>query len=362
MQSFQSTRLSSRAINHTSKLGPYICAVIVGVGASAIAPQTASAQWLSSRVDAHAPLGVMGDHRHEAGEVMLSLRYMTMPMTGSRIGTDRVSNESIVSPTGSNFLATPVKMPMQMVMAGVMYAPVDRITLNAMVPYLSNSMHHITRTGGAFTTESQGIGDISIGALVGLAKWANQAAHLNLVVSLPTGSITEQDELPTSNGAEVQLPYPMQVGSGTVDLKPGITWLGQSQRWSWGAQTMGTFRAGDNSRGWRNGNRFDATGWVGVPASKNVSFSIRGVVSSWGDVKGSDSAPSVNPSVVPTARTDLRGGTRFDAGIGANWYVYRPAGLRFAAELLTPLYQDLHGPQLENDYTLVVGMQIVAKH
>ncbi len=337
------------------------CAMVLGTFA-AVAPAPAFAQWTSSRVDGHAPIGVMGDHRHGAGEMMLSLRYMSMAMEGSRIGTERIADEAILSPAGENFMVTPHQMTMQMVMAGMMYAPSDRITLTAMVPYLRNTMDHVTRPGGAFTTESNGLGDLGFGALIGLGAWGRQAAHVGLGVSIPTGSIEATDVLPTSNGTAVQLPYPMQLGSGTFDVKPSITWLGQARTWSWGVQGAGTIRMGQNSRDWSLGNRADLTGWIGVPVMHDLSFSVRGALASWGDVDGADAAASVNPTVVPTARPDLRGGTRFDAGVGLNWYVHRATGLRLAAEVLAPVYQKLHGPQLEQDLSLQIGVQLVPLH
>jgi hypothetical protein len=327
-----------------------------------ILPSPAAAQWTSSRVDGHAPIGVMADHRHEAGEMMLSLRYMPMEMAGSRIGTTAVDDAEIVASSGQNFLVTPTSMRMTMIMAGVMYAPTDRLTLMAMVPYLDNSMAHITRAGGAFTAESKGIGDVSVAGLLGLVAEGNHAAHLTLGLSLPTGSIDETGVNPMSNGMAVQMPYPMQLGSGTIDLRPGITWLGQAPSWSWGAQASATVRTGENDRGWRFGHRADATLWLGAPLARDLSVSVRGAYGAWGDVKGSDTAGSVNPTVVPTARPDLRGGSRIDAGVGVNWYVHRRSGLRLAAEYLRPVYQDLHGPQLESDWTLVVGLQVVPLH
>lgn len=330
--------------------------------AMAVIPGATPAQWTSSRVDGHAPIGVMGDHRHDAGEMMLSLRYMSMAMEGSRIGTTPIADADIVSPAAQNFMVTPQQMTMQMVMAGAMYAPSDRLTLMAMVPYHRNTMDHLTRAGGTFATASSGLGDLGLGAMVGLGAWGNQAAHLTLGASIPTGSIEAADVLPTSNGNAVQLPYPMQLGSGTLDVKPSLTWLGQARAWSWGVQGTGTIRLGENARGWRLGNRAELTGWVGVPVMRDLSVSVRGVLAGWGDVEGVDAAPSVNPAVVPTARTDLRGGTRFDAGVGLNWYVHRASGLRLGAELLAPIHQDLHGPQLERDVTLQVGLQVVPLH
>lgn len=37
--------------------------------------------------DDHAPLGVMGDHVHNAGEFMVSYRFSRMSMEGNRDGT-----------------------------------------------------------------------------------------------------------------------------------------------------------------------------------------------------------------------------------------------------------------------------------
>ena len=44
----------------------------------------------SSRPDSHAPIGVMGDHGHKAGEVMLSYRFMAIGMQGLQSGTSTV--------------------------------------------------------------------------------------------------------------------------------------------------------------------------------------------------------------------------------------------------------------------------------
>lgn len=327
-----------------------------------LAPSPAAAQWNASRADSHAPIGVMGDHRHEAGEVMLSYRFMYMRMEGSRIGTDPIADEDIISPSGEDFLVTPVEMPMQMHMFGAMFAPSDRITLMGMLPVLSNSMDHITRAGGTFTTESGGIGDLKLGAMVGLADWADQSLHLNAMVSLPTGSVEELDELPTSGGEEVQLPYPMQVGSGTVDLRPGLTWLGQTGDWSWGAQGGATIRLGDNDRGWTLGNRYYGTAWWARLLGRHVSAALRVQGTRTGNIDGMDEAPSVNPAVVPTARTDLRAGTVLEGGPSFNLYIPQARAFRIAGELLLPLYRDLDGPQLENDWTLVLGVQVVPIH
>jgi len=308
--------------------------------------------WSPSRVDSHAPLGVMGDHAHEAGEWMLSSRYMRMTMDGNRDGGDRLSPEDVLS----RFLVTPLRMPMDMYMAGGMYAPSDRVTLMGMVPVLASlAMDHRTRTGVAFATESAGIGDMKLSALVGVAEPGRQRWHLNLGLSIPTGQIDERDDTPA--GADVLLPYPMQLGSGTWDLMPGVTWLGQRDHWSWGAQAVSTLRVGTNERDYTLGDRIAATTWGSWLLGDNASMSLRLAVDSWGNIDGAD--PALNPAMVPTANPDLRAGTRVSTGVGLNLYGRRDAvsGHRLALEFLLPIYQDLHGPQLESDWTVVLGWQ-----
>jgi len=317
------------------------------------------AQWSASRPDSHAPIGVMGDHRHHAGEVMLSYRFMLMDMAGMRVGTESVADADVIDPDGYGYLVTPTDMTMGMHMFGAMWAPLDGITLMGMLPLVDRSMDHLTRMGQTFTTESGGIADVKLGGLIGLAEWGRQSLHMNAVVSIPTGSIEQKDVLPTSSGVEVQLPYPMQNGSGTFDLEPGLTWLGQTDEWSWGAQGLAAIRLGENDRGWTLGNRYSATAWGSRVFSRSFSGSVRLLATRTENIDGTDPAPSVNPDVVPTADPNLQAGTVVEAGLGVNFYVPKWSAFRVAAEALLPLVRDLDGPQLETDWTFVVGVQVV---
>ena len=307
--------------------------------------------WSASRADSHAPLGVMGDHAHEAGEWMFSFRYMRMTMDGNRDGVDRLDADEVLT----RFPVTPLRMPMNMFMPAVMYAPSDRVTLMGMVSGLGLSMDHRTRTGVHFTTETVGIGDVKLSALVGVAESGRQRWYLNLGVSLPTGQIDERGDTPVSE--DVQLPYPMQLGSGTWDLMPGVTWLGQGDRWSWGAQAIGTVRIGTNERGYALGNRIAATTWGSWLLSDNASAALRLGMDSWGNIDGADSV--LNPAMAPTANPVLRAGIRLNAGVGLNLYGRGDivGGHRLALEFLVPVYQHLDGPQVETDWTVMFGWQ-----
>jgi len=332
-------------------------AVAFGLGILMASPLRAQTEWTSSRPDGHAPIGVMADHTHEAGEFMFSYRFMRMGMEGSLDGSNEISNSDIVSPTGYGFMVTPTKMPMMMHMLGIMYAPSGRVTLMGMFNYLDFSMDHNTRAGGSFTTASSGFGDIGLTAMVGLIEEGPTRLHLNLGGTLPTGSIDAMGVTPASSPAEVVLPYPMQLGSGTFDLTPGITFLGMAEKVSYGIQARGVFRLGENDRGYTVGDRLEGTGWLALRATDNLSFSARGKYQKWNDHSGADSA--LNPMMVPTARTDLRGGKRFDIPVGLNYWVNSGSlsGFRILAEYDIPVWQSLSGPQLETTGIVTIGLQ-----
>jgi hypothetical protein len=276
---------------------------------------------------------------------------MRMTMDGNRSDGNRVAPADVLT----SFPVTPLRMPMAMYMAGVMYAPTDRVTLMGMVPVLRASMDHRTRSGREFTTTSGGVGDVRVSALVGVLDTARQRVHLNLGLSAPTASIDERDDTPVATNA--RLPYPMQIGSGTWDVLPGLTYLGQTDDWSWGAQGIGTLRLGENQNDYTLGNRFASTGWLSRLLSDSASVSLRLALDTWGNLSGAD--PALNRAMVATADPSRRAGARADIGLGLSLYGRAGAlsGHRLALEVLAPVYQNLDGPQLETDWTVVLGWQ-----
>lgn len=298
------------------------------------------------------PIGVMGAHSHDAGEWMVSYRYMHMNMSGNRSGTDRLRVSDVF---GEGFMVAPTRMTMAMHMFGAMYAPTDRITLMAMVPYVRMFMDHVTMGGTRFTTRSDGLGDVKFGGNYALVKTDDQQLLFNAAISFPTGSISQRDTTPA--GPNQKLPYPMQLGSGTYDLLPGMTYTGQSGNWYWGGQAMGVIRTGTNSQGYRLGNRGTLTTWVSKYWTEWFGNSMRFEGQKWGNIHGRDS--ELNPAMIPTADPNRRGGERIDLLLGANldgqgkWL----EGHRVGVEFGFPIYQSLDGPQLKTDWLVTVGWQ-----
>ena len=319
--------------------------------------------WTSGRPDGHAPIGVMGDHTHGKGEFMISYRWMRMNMEGMRNEDNALTSDQVLQ--DFNFTVTPVSMPMDMHMLGAMYAVSDQLTLMAMVNIVSISMDHTSRPGVNFTTATSGLGDIRLAGLYKVYDQNHQRLHLNFGINLPTGSIDERDVTPLPMEAERQLPYPMQLGSGTVDILPGITYMNEVGNYSMGAQLSGNIRLTENSRDYRLGHQFEATYWSAYKLTDFLSVSGRLRYNVQGEINGLDTElGQINPmnnalSTVPTVFPENFGGSQLFFGGGLNIYI--PDGplknIRIAGEAQWPILRNLNGPQMETDDILTLGIQ-----
>ncbi len=302
------------------------------------------------RPDAHAPIGVMRDHVHDEGEWMLSYRLGYMHMDGNRDGTSSVSNQEVLN----DYMVAPTEMPMLMHMFGAMYGVTDQLTLSVMGGFADKEMDHIRRNGTTFVMENDGITDTKVNALY---EFYNDGMHqwqFNAGVSLPTGSVNDRKP----NGSIFA--YPMQLGSGTYDLLPGISYSGIADHWSWGGQVNTTLRLGQNNRGYTLGNRYQITGWGARKLNDMFSVSLRLDGQAWEDVDGTDRDLTGPMFMAPPMDANLQAGERLDALVGVNFIV--PSGTlkgnRLAAEFGIPLYERLDGPRLETDYRLTLGWQL----
>jgi len=305
------------------------------------------------------PIGVMGAHMHPKGGFMFSYRYARMRMDGNRDGTKRVPIDEILMPDGS-YMVSPSDMDMQMHMFGAMYAPVDWVTLTAMIPYVELSMDHHMANRNRFETNSKGVGDLRLSGLFKIFETGRNRAHLNFGLSFPTGRIGHKDQvpIPMAGFQNKRLPYPMQIGSGTWDILPGATYAGSSDWLGWGAQVIGTVRFGENRHDYRLGHRADATAWITLPVLDWLDLSARFVYAYWGDIAGADDG--LNPNAVATADPDLRKGQRIDllAGLSVRLPWDRFGAHRFGVEAGGPPWQQLDGPQLGSKWRVIAGWQL----
>ena len=292
------------------------------------------------------PFGIMtGD----AGRWMVGYQFMLDDMNGNLAGTQEISDAQILK----QFPAAPTDMTMQMHMAMLMYAPTNKLTFSAMVPYVWKEMNNITAAGGRFVERADGIGDVELrgGYCVFDSKDSRHRLLLNGGVGLPSGSIDA-----TMDG--MRLEYCMQVGSGTFSLLPGFTYLGQAAPWGWGADFNVIQRLGRNGNGYRLGNGYTASSWVARQLASWVSLCVglRGDV--WENVHGAD--PTLDQTFEQTMDPDLQGGKRLNAFFGIN---FSPCCERFLKNQQIfvqgdlPIVESLDGPQLQTSWNIRIAWQ-----
>lgn len=313
----------------------------------------------SYEVIAHAPIGIMGDHAHPAGGAMLALRYKIMGMKNLYDGSREISQSELLDPTGPyGYTIAPTSMTTQAVVASGMYAPSDFLTLSLMVPYMFKEMSMTTRMGTHFNTRSNGLGDIRLVALSRLVQREQGHLQLNLGLSFPSGSIDETDDNPMSGGQPVQLPYPMQLGSGTWDLLPAAVVGGETGRFAWGFKGDGVIRMTTNDNGYRLGHAYELTGWGEWAWTRWLATSFRLTWKQQFEIDGRDHRlPPMAPQMTPLADPRNLGWKQFNGLIGFQLLGQKGwlAGQRLAVEAGLPLWQSTSGPALGRSYMVTVG-------
>ncbi|MFA6162351.1 MAG: DUF3570 domain-containing protein [Methylobacter sp.] len=324
----------------------------------------------------HGPAGVMFDHMlGKTNDMMVGYRFMYSRQSGDMLhGSNTASDLDIVNNgCGSDRCRlTPTYMDMSMHMLDIMYAPTDWLNLMLMPQFMDMEMNlrtldgappvdpggHIhTGTGHA----TGGVGDTGMYALVKLFDMPMHHVHLGLGVSAPTGDVDIKLRR-THKRDEGFIHYGMQLGSGTWDFKPSLTYTGKLDDWSWGAQLSGTKRLEDkNESGYALGDIFQSTAWGGYSLTRWLSASIRGVYTVQGAINGQfnptpgvvgvnyELVDNVNPKSGPMDFPTSYGGRYWDIGFGLNAVVTGGAlaGNSFGVEWLQPVSTDVNGYQLD---------------
>lgn len=313
-------------------------------------------------------------HTHPAGMWMFNYKFMHMNMSGLRDGTSDVGLSKVgYNRMGKpyNYMMVPTEMRMDMHMFMAMYGITDRLTVMAMTNYLKNEMEMLMDMGMPMdpskpdkgkTKEppmrTSGLGDTEIRGIYKINKYFVGSLGL----SLPTGDI-EKDFVTMGRPAYRQ-PYDMQLGSGTYDLKPALTYsaLSDDAKWNWGAQAMYTWHTGDNKNDWRYGDSLKVTGWLQRAMGPLTSW-LRLAYSDTGRIRGEDSEIKklLDPRMkigapMPDADPDNYGGQRLDGLIGLS-LLKGPVSIGIEGGV--PLYQNLNGLQMKTTWVLNAGIQIM---
>ncbi|MFH0726725.1 MAG: nitrous oxide reductase accessory protein NosL [Pseudomonadota bacterium] len=313
-------------------------------------------------------------HTHPAGMWMFNYKFMHMGMDGLRDGTSDVATGSVGNNRGlpyDSYMMIPLSMSMDMHMSMLMYGITDRFTVMGMLNYLETKMQMLmdmspytmmgmpkgVKDKGAqpdTPMKTSGLGDTELRGIYKMTRDLNASLGL----SLPTGDI---DQEYSTMGSTWRVPYDMQLGSGTFDLKPAITLsiLSDDSLWNYGGQAMGTLRLGRNDNDYSLGDSLKLNTWLQRALGPAAAW-IRLSYNCSARIDGEDPAIArsldgayMSPSM-PDADPDNFGGQRADGFIGAS-LVLGPVSIGVEGGL--PLYQDLNGLQMKNEWYLTAGLQ-----
>lgn len=315
----------------------------------------------------HPAAGLMNEHVHEGGEIMVGLRLERQRFSGAnRSGTDTIDDAAIHA---AGYTARTASMEMDMVMLDLMVGVTDAVTVMVMPHYMWHRMEMVGIDPGASGADghggtgqalpfgavhshsSEGFGDTLVSASYRLLRRPGLGAHATLGVWLPTGAVDKRNP----NGTFVH--YGMQPGSGTWDVEPAVTVRGGSGALGWGVQGAYRWRTEDaNASGFAFGDRARATGWLSTLAAPGVGATARLEYVHEGAIEGQYDGPHSHAS--PPDRPANYGGDTVSAALGLNWLL--PVGgashPQLGLEIAVPLYQDLNGIQAPQDWRGTVSV------
>jgi len=317
----------------------------------------------------HPAAGLMGDHMHQGGEVMIGLRYERSRWSGTnQSGTEEIADADVLA---AGYSSRTSSMVMDMLMLDLMAGVTDNLTLMAMPHYMWHDMEMVgidpaSGEGGAASGDhaghgmapgathrhgAHGFGDTLLSASYRLLRSRGLGAHATLGLWVPTGAV----DLRNADGTFVH--YGMQPGGGTWDVEPSLTVRGRSGALGWGVQGAYRWRTEEaNASGFAFGDRARATGWISsfvapaVGATARLEYLREGPIEGHYDGAHSHSSPA-----------DLQGnygGDTVSAALGLNWLLPLATADRpqLNVELGVPLYQDLNGIQPPQDWRLSLAL------
>ncbi|MCP5006204.1 MAG: transporter, partial [Planctomycetes bacterium] len=302
------------------------------------------------------PLNIPGGGTPEPHEFRIKTNLSWMKMVGLRRGTHNRSRTDALK----KYMAVPRKMNMVMGNFSVGYSFSDRFFLGVMGMYMNKDMSMINRTNKKSRMQSQGAGDTML--MTKTLIYAddpliptNQVSLL-LGVSVPTGSI-DQDERGSL------LPYSMQLGSGTFDPFVGILYEGSRTPFWWGANVSYLSRLYENYKSYNLGDKFqfDLYGMYQIRHDLVAELQFNGKYvgdiegqareiqqDGTGHMMGNPNRPFMSNLFDP----DNYGGSTLDVRLGIEWQPFHNHILN--AQVAFPIFQNLHGTQMEQDFTATV--------
>lgn len=293
----------------------------------------------------------------KAREWLAGYQYKKAKFSGYLDDSDALSNEDVLFRPGDemrtdkNFpvLPTVISQEVHLFKLATIFSGQYRIDLS--IPHIRQSTDHISIVPGydTFLISTSGFGDIGISSGFKLSASNYQEWWLNIGVSLPTGSIDEQGDTPRAPGDQ-QLPYTMQLGSGTWDFPVQLRYQRGGQH-ALGLLVSGTFRTGKNDRQYRLGDNYSLSTYYRYRL-KNTLHMLFGADAQYSQsINGRDESLIVEaefPYPASITNPELFGGALLSLRLGISWQFATNTQISF--DINDPIYQSLNGPQPKNNW------------
>jgi hypothetical protein len=303
------------------------------------------------------PAGTMISHIHQKNEWMISYKYINTNMNGMFSGTTKMTNNDVYV----NYLMASDKMHMDMHMLMGMYGVTDKLTVMAMFNYNVVSMNmsmlpsvmmnmpgmNSGNVNMPTSMKTSGISDFKLHILYGLINREQHRVLVSAGVSIPTGSIKLKTADEEAIYPNQHLPYSMQLGSGTVDVLPGITYLYQANKLTVSSQLTSVIRTGYNGLGYKLGNEATSNSWLSYQWYRCLSTSFRVEATVADKIDGYD--PSVYYYNDPSSNPTNYGGEKINCYVGTVFQFKKGVlkNNRLGLEYGIPVYQNLNGIQMK---------------
>jgi len=334
---------------------------LLSVTTSAVWAQTVPTDLLDLSIEELFEVNVVSDsERAESTRKWhVSYTYAVSDYDEYYIGTNSVSYDDVLftpgvdSRTKNNYPVVPTEIKQEVHALRLAYDLSADLTLRAQLPFVMQSTDHISIIPGydAFNISSEGLGDIAVVVDTTVSESLNSAWKAGAGVSMPTGSIDEEGDTPRAPGNQ-QLPYTMQLGSGTWDFPLFLSFRKYEARWDWGMDASFTLRTGENDRDYRLGNKASLGGWLMWKGASRILPGVR-IDYRWrDDIDGEDASLRVPipafPYPAPVTNPAAFGGEQIDLTVFARL----PLVERWYAEAAysQPIYLDLNGPQSSESF------------
>ena len=304
------------------------------------------------------PAGVMISHVHLKNEWMVSYRYMNMYMHDLLSGTASENKDDVFA----TYVMSPEQMSMQMHMLMGMFGITDRLTVMAMLPFQVNSMdmnmyaaNHMhggtTKASTIHTLKTNGLGDVKLQLLYTIFQRSTFQLLANMGVSLPSGSIQKKGASNDPMYPDTRYPYSMQLGSGSVEVLPGITYIYQKNLLALSTSVSGIYRVNYNTIGYKLSPELNITSWIAYQWLNFISSSLRVEGNFSGNIQGAD--PKQYTYMEPATNPNSYGSKKVSAYVGSTFHLKKMLNNhQIRLEYGLPFYQYASGIQLKQKYTM----------